>query len=307
MKKITKKELAKYECNVLSPRSYNYIKFRTKDGEGLIEIQPIMHVRDEALLDVVFDKFVRQNEFKALRELPACTTITTWSSDTFENIVRGRRKGDMPKFECVVELDSREIRKALGLPRFTDKEIEERSTNLNMVLIKATGVNIWAESDGTYSKTVTWEGNILRDVVAEKTDRIAPRTKNIQHRFFFALEDATVMLWSNDALFRRMSLFQTKYYKLPATCQRLLRYLSLWNETHLSLKQVADILSWKNLKNIRNRKKQVEGVLKRLKKEGYIIDWKRMGEGKGLKTVWNIEGINTIRQEPRAIEAEIIE
>ncbi len=307
MKSLTKKEIAKYLCNVLSPRGYNYTKLKFKDGEGLIEIEPIMHVRDEALLDAVFDKFVKQNKFKALKELPRCNEITSWNSHTVEEMVKGRKRGDAPKFEVVVELDSGEIRKALGLPRFSDKEIEQRATNLNMALIKATGIKIWAESDGTYSGKLTWEGNIIRDRFTKKTDMVAPRTKNIQHRFFFVLEDATVMLWANDAFNRRMSLFPKKYYSLPDTCQRLLRYLSLWDDTYLTLKQAADILDWKNIPNTASKIQQVERVLRRLRKENYIADWNRLEKTRGLKTTWFICGINTIRQmekpEPKEIEA----
>lgn len=305
---VNKKELAKYEMNVLSPRSYNYIKLKTKDGEGTVEIEPYISVKGEALFDVVFDRFVKQNDFKALKQFPSCETLTTWRSNVFDNVVKDRNNGKPPRFKCVIELSSKEIRKTLDLPRFTDKEIFKEAEELTRVLIRAEGVKIWNDGSEGYQTTITWIGHLIRSVERKKTDRVAPRTKNIQYRFRFVLEDATVMLWSNDALFRRMSLFQTKYYSLPCGCQRLLRYLSLWNETHLNLKQVGDILGWKSLKDMRKRKKQVEKILERLKEESYITGWNRIKNTKGLKTVWSIWGIDTIReQQPEALkEAEVI-
>jgi len=304
MKRLTKREIAKYECNVLSPRSYNYIKLRTKNGEGTIEIKPYVSVRGEALFDVIFDKFVKQDDFKALEERYGDEQI--WATK-FDAIVKGREEGEPPIYNCTVELDSREIRKILDLPRFTDEQIFEEAEKLAQTFIKAEGVKNWIFEERGYVTTVTWIGHLLRGVKREKTDRIAPRTKNIQHRFKFVLEDATVMLWSNDALFRRMCLFQTKYYRLPYGCQRLLRYLSMWNESHLTLEQAGDVLGWKSLKDMRKRKKQVEKILKRLKKEDYITDWYRVKNTKGLKTVWFIWGIDTIRQQkPEAIEAEVV-
>lgn len=305
MKKLTGKEIAKFSLNILSPRSYNYTKLKSKNGEGLIEIEPIMHVRDEALLDLIFDKFIKQNNFKILEEGYGDEEI--WA-ERFNTLVKRRNSGEPPIYNCIVELDSREIRKALGLPRFTDKEIEKRATNLNKILIKAIDVRIWAMNDGTYRTAVTWEGNIIRDRWAEDTDRIAPKTKNIQHRFFFTLEDATVMLWANDALNRRLSLFPKKYYSFPHKCQQLLRYLSLWSKSHFDLGQMADILNWRGTFHTPTKKKQVENILERLKKEGYITNWERVKNTRGLKTTWFIHGINTIRKdEPKALEeAEVV-
>lgn len=296
MKKITKKDLAKYEMNVLSPRSYNYLKLKTKNGEGIIEIEPTLHVRDEALLDVIFNKFVSQDSFKALKELPY-DNEKIWA-DKFDIVVHNQNNEGTPRYNIIIELDSKEIRKTLGLSHLTDKEISERADNLNRVLIRAEDVKIWYESGEKYRHTVTWKGNIIKDVITEKTDRIAPRTKNIQHRFFFRLEDATVMLFANDSLFRRISLFPKKFYHLPYGCQRLFRYLSIWNEIYLSLEQIADILGWKSIPHTPTRKKQVEKHLERLKKEGYIVDWRRRENTRGLRTVWFIWGINPIRKKP---------
>ncbi len=307
-KKQQQKELAKYEMNVLSPRSYNYIKLKTKDGEGTVEIKPHISVKGEALFDVVFDKFAKQNDFKALKELPSCKAISTWSSNTFDDVVEDRNNEKPPKFKCIIELSSKEIRKTLGLSRFTDKQIFKEAEKLELVLIKAEGMKIWNDGSAGYETTVTWLGHLIRSVEREKTDRIAPRTKSIQYRFRFVLEDATVMLWSNDALFRRMSLFQTRYYSLPYGCQRLLRYLSLWAKSHLNLKQVADILDWKSIPNTARKIKQVEKILERLKEEGYITGWNRVKKTRGLKTLWFIWGIDTIRQQPKVLkEAEVIE
>ena len=303
MSKPTKKELAKYEMNVLSPRSYNYAKLRFKDGEVPVEIKPYVSVKGEALFDVIFDRFVKQDNFKALENRYGDEEI--WATK-FDAIVKSRGEGEPPMYNCVVELDSREIRKALGLPRFTDKQIFEEAEKLAQTLIKAEGIKNWTSEERGYITTIIWIGHLIRAVKREKTERVAHRTKDVQHKFKFVLEDATVMLWSNDALFRRMSLFQTKYYSLPYGCQRLLRYLSLWNESKLNLKQVADILDWKSLKDMRKRKKQVEKILKRLNKEGYITGWNRIQNTRGLKTVWFIEGINTIRQKPKAIEVEVV-
>jgi len=301
MKKLTKKEIAKYECNVLSPRSYNYIKLRFKDGEVPVEIKPYVSVKGEALFDVIFDKFVKQDNFKALEERYGDGDM--WATE-FDRIVESRNKGEPPIYNCIVELDSREIRKALGLPRFTDEQIFEEAEKLAQTLIKAEGIRNWVSEERGYITTITWIAHLIRAVKREKTDRIAPRTKNIQHRFNFILEDATVMLWSNDALFRRMCLFQTKYYRLPYGCQRLLRYLSMWNESYLNLEQAGDVLGWKSLANVDKRKKQVEKILERLKKENYIAEWYRIKNTKGLKTTWFIKDIDTIRNEqPTAIEA----
>ena len=68
--------------------------------------------------------------------------------------------------------------------------------------------------------------------------------------------------------------------------------------------ELSDILGWKSLIDTGKRKKQVERILKRLKKESYITGWNRVKNTMGLKTVWFIWGIDTIRQEQKAIEVE---
>lgn len=285
-KKITKKEIAKREINIQSPRSYNYLKLKTKNGEGTIEIEPGLHVKDEALMDVIFDRFCKQNVFEA------------FTHDSFTALAKSENFKKTPKYNCIIELDSGEIRKVLGLPHLTDKEIYERAENLEKVTIKAEEVKIWYESGEKYQNTVTWLGHIVRYARREKTDRIAPRTKNIQHKFLFLLEDATVMLFANDSLFRRVSLFPKRFYRLPYGCQRLFRYLSLWTDTRLSLEQIADILDWKGPGNTDRRKKQVGKILKRLEEEGYIASWMQDERTKGLKTVWLIWSINSIGKKP---------
>lgn len=282
MKKPTKKDLAKYEINVQSSRSYNYLKLKAKNSEGIIEIEPTLHVKDEALLDVIFDKFARQNVFEP------------FTHDSFTALVKSENIKKAPKFNCIIELDSREIRKTLGLPRLSDEEIYKRAGNLERLTIKAEEVKIWYESGEKYKNTVTWLGHLVRYARREKTDRIAPRTKNIQHRFHFLLEDATVMLFANDSLFRRVSLFPKKFYSLPYGCQRLLRYLSLWSKVHLNLEQMVDILDWKSPGNTDRRKKQVEKILERLGEEGYIVGWGRDEKTRGLKSTWFIWGVNSL-------------
>jgi hypothetical protein len=297
---------AKIETNVLSLRAYNYLKLKTKNGEGMIEIEGDMTIRAEALLDVIYDKFAKQNNLTSLNDIPRLISISSWGREAFDAVIHNTINKGIPKSNCIVELDSREIRKTLGLPHFTDEQIFKAIKKLATVSITAEEVKVWYEKDAKYENTVTWISHLIRSAKREKTGRVAPRTKNAQHRFYVLLEDSTVMLFCNDAVNLRFSLFPKKFYSLRSGCQRLLRYLSLWSESYLNLEQIADILDWKSLVNIDKRKKQVEKILERLRKEGYTTGWHRIKNTRGLKTVWFIGGIDMIKnQQPKALkEAE---
>jgi len=307
-KKKLEKLKAKLNANIVSPRCYNYLVLKEKEGEGKIVIDGEIGTIEEAIIDLTFDRFVKANDLEKIKQpIYEEDVFTAYEFNRFAEKQNSKiekcNNEESREYNCNIPLTSPEIRKTLGLPRLTDKDISEAIRKLSRAGIEAKDVKIWAGQDNgqpCYTSKITLFMHILRAYVEEDTDQIAPRTKDIQHRFVLKVEDQAFLLFNNDAIRRRFSLFpaneKRNFYRLPANCQRLYRYLSLWNETHLALKQIADILNWKNISsNPTIYKKRTERILARLKKEGFIAGWEKRKNTRGMNTLYDIWGINALR------------
>lgn len=178
----------------------------------------------------------------------------------------------------VVSFETSEIRKHLNVPRsWTDKEIVKAAKELTKD-IEAKAVKIFAEKDGKYKKSIDWMGSICSDVLVEKTDKIAPKTKNVQHKIHCKMGLISGLLFSNDAIRQRFSLLPTdspklpqgSFYRMKAQVKKLYKYLSLWDYTILTLPMARDILGYSEKTDTTQIRERVTGYLNEMIEADFI-------------------------------------
>ena len=267
-----------------SPRSYNYITRPFKNGVIIIN-KPKLTVHQEALLDYCFH-LLRQSLLESIKRLPIITG---------KEIMRVSKHPDkFSKDLGSTEFKTKNFRKATGLRR-KDEQIIEDINILKRSPIQCQMVKVFYEENGY--EVIDWEGSIFTDRVIRKTGKIAPRTKKPQHSILVVWGLLTGLVFYNDIKHNRICLFPKEFYsKLPHPAQRILRFLSLRNHKKLTLKEILDLLSWKIGKNPSKWATVIEVYFDELKHMGFITNWKRVKNTKGLETTWEFFGIKTTKQ-----------
>lgn len=265
---------------ILSPRSYNYLKLKTDKGEAEIELSKLT-VHQEALLDYSFHILSKLIKPKANQII------------SLNEIIQIQEHQDKyPKNLGSVSFETKDFRRSTGLRR-TDKQIIQDMKDLVGAKVNAKAVKVFY--DEGYKKSIDWIGVLFTDGVAKKTERFAPRTKDPQHEIIMTFGLITGLIFCNDIMRMRFCLFPTKFYKMSFGTQKILRYISLWDWKKLSLKHVSELLDWRQAKNPRNRIKRIESYFNELKESGFILNWIKKENTRGLKTSWKIFGIKTTR------------
>ncbi|MBA7690030.1 hypothetical protein ES703_98549 [subsurface metagenome] len=276
---------------LLSPRSYNYITLKTKRGEGVVRL-PEYSFKAEALIDFIFHNIAEQLKFGA--EPKEYDIIPV---EEFKAICETGEK--LPIFKPIV-FTTLEIRKKLNVSSdWTDKKIVEAAKELRDKAITANAVRVYSDKDKKYRQSVDWYSSICSDVLVDKTDMVAPRTKNIQHKIGFVPGLVTSLLFYNDVINRRYSLFPTKvkkFYRMKEEVVRLYRYLSLWNVTILTLPMAMEILRYKKGRHVTEMWNKVQSYLDEMCDQKLIEFWMRDTEKKGMKTTWYVFVTQKIEQ-----------
>lgn len=287
MKELTtkaQKQLFKKVGFVASPRSRNYLTVSNNNSIAEINL-PFFTVHQEALLDFCFH-LLRKQVLDSEKELPIITG---------EEIVRVQKHLErFPKDLGATKFKTKEFRDTTGLKRRTDKQIIKDIEFLYKSSIQARMVKVFYEKGG--HTAIDWASHIFSDRVIEKTDKIAPRTKNPQHSILVVWGLLTGLIFYNDIKKNRICLFSKKYYsKMSHPAQKILRYLSLWNHKKLTLEESIDLLGWKITK-VSGIAKRFESYFNELKNMEFILDWERIENTKGLKMTWEFFGIKTTRE-----------
>lgn len=286
---------------IVSPRSYNYIRLKNKKGEGEIFL-PDFSNKAEAIIDLLFDEIAKNLAYGTKGEGEAIT------AEMIDAVIKNPK--DFPSEFGIISFATSEIRKRLNVTkRWTDKEIVKAAEELREKGIRATGVKIFADADGKYRKGIDWLGSICSDVLTEKTDKIAPKTKNIQHEVHCVMGLISGLLFSNDALRQRFSLLPTdspklphgSFYRMKTQVKKLYKYLSLWDYTVLTIPMARDILGYSEKTDISQIRERVTGYLNEMAEADLIKGWMRPCDKKGLETMWavgvNISPLDMIREE----------
>ncbi len=293
---MNKKENWKQETaikeNVESSHSLIYMfTAESENARFTIKVKGKLNERDWAILDTVFTNFISQDNYKALKETPYNTEEL--GGNDLELLAKRRDLLKPLKFNCIVAFTGQQVRKTLGDKNFTDKEIAETMEELRGKLnITLESVKLWKEENRF--KEITCNMSFIRKTAMKKTGRIAPKTKDIQYEFQVLLEDEATLLFSNDAIKKNFFILDDTFRGLKKSNRKIIRWLSLWQDSNISLKHFAEIQGWKmNLSRLRNYIERVEETLKEIKNEGYIMDWWRIKDDQGIETRWEIRGIKT--------------
>ncbi len=299
------RQLGKEMSSVLSPRPYNFlvmkdgtVKFRRKEKEGKgrkevsFEIQGLSD-RAELMLDFLFDRHAKKENGKLLKTRPKPADIATL--DTFEKAVENPSSYD--RFIRSVKFTSAELRKELGI-RITDKEVVRAVEELACTEIKLEGKRIWWDGKEKRFRNITMKSTIIDTIVIDETGKTAPRTGDPQHKFAVTFSLGWSMVFDNSIISKLYSCFPPAFYKASAGARKLGRYISCFPKGILKLGEACNILGYKGqVKNLTNRKRNIEGKLDELKRIGIIKSWKRdkakgadgrLKELKGAETRWKI-------------------
>ncbi len=278
----------------LSPKSYNYLLLKAKKGEGTIKI-PKTNARQDELVDFLFTKFQKQIEKVGNNEVI--------DRESFEIILKDNSLTKVPL--AWIYFDTTEVRKEMGLPSYTDKQIIEDLEFLRASSLEVKSVKIWADENGKYKgeDRLTFSGSICGERVVKEEKR---RGRQTIASIAVVIPMVSGLIWRNDAIRKRYSLFlkdkndERCFSKMPAPARRIYRYLSLWTwkkDTELTLRQFCDILNWKqNHRNFSKTKSKIEDILNELKEKRYIDSWIRIEDTKGWETRWRIQYLRARRR-----------
>lgn len=276
---------------LLSPRSYNYITLKTKRGEGEVKL-PNYSFKAEALIDFIFHNIAEQLKFGA--EPKEYDIIPV---EEFESICK---LGEGTSIFKPIIFETSEIRKKLNVSSdWTNEKIVEAAKELRDKPITARAVRIYSDENKKYRQGADWYSSICSDVLVDKTDKIAPKTKNIQHKIGFVPALITSLLFYNDVINKRYSLFPTKvkkFYRMKKEVVRLYRYLSLWDFSILTLPMAMEILRYKKGRNVTEMWNKVQCYLDEMCELGLIEFWMRGVEKKGMETTWYVFVTQTVEQ-----------
>ena len=278
---------------LLSPRSYNYITLKTKRGEGGV-VLPNYSFKAEALIDLIFHEIARQLEFGAEPKKYDIIPV-----EEFESICK---LGEGTSIFKPIIFETSEIRKKLNVSSdWTNEKIVKAARELRKKEIVANAVRIYSDKDGKYRQKTNWYSGICSDVLVDKTDKIAPKTKNVQHKIAFVPGLITSLLFYNDVINKRYSLFPIKakvkeFYRIKEEVVRLYRYLSLWNVTILTLPMAMEILRYKKGRNVTEMWRKVQDYLDEMCDLKLIEFWMRDTEKKGMGTTWYVFVTQTVEQ-----------
>ena len=284
------RKIAADKCMV-SPRSYNYLSLKSKKDEGEI-ILPCYSHKAEALIDLLFHHIAENVGYGTAEGLPAVTT------EIIKSVTENPKSG--PSNFGRISFNTSEIRKRLNVSRdWTDKKIVEAARELRDKAIVARNIKIFADENGKYKVKDTLEGGILGAFGIRETKKIAPRTKNIQHRIHFFPTAIVGLLFYNDAVRQRFSLMPTdsakipqrSFYRMKPQLQKLYRYLSLWDYTILTIEMAKEILDYSKKTDSIQIRERVTCYLNEMEEAGFIKGWMRPTDRKGNDVRWII-GVN---------------
>lgn len=277
----------KSERYMLSPRYYNYILYKTNKSEGRIEL-PNYSTKAEALLDLLFTKMAEKENYGLLK----AKDDKVLSIEEFQQICK--HKEEFSTSLKTITFETSEIRKLLNVPcSWTDQRIVEAAYELREKPIIIEDVRIYADEKGKYQNKITANFGTCHFVVANKTDKIAPKTKNIQHQIAFGIDAITEFLFRNEIIRQRYSLFPTKekdrsFYRKKHGVTRLYRYLSLWDYAMLTMPMVMSILRYSEKTNVTQIQNKVRGYLNDMVEAGLIREWMSPCDEVGMKAKWMI-------------------
>jgi len=299
------KQLTAIKSNVESSRSLIFLyTVSTENEKTTIKLKGKLSEKDWAILDTVFTNFISQEDYGVLEN--PIKGINLLSSGSLETIASQRDITKPLRYNCVVSITGEQIRRTLGDSHFSDAKIDKTIEELRGKLdITVENVKIWKEND-KFEK-LTCNMSFIRKVGKKETGKLSCHKKDVQYEFQILLEDEAAVLFSNDALQQNFLILDDTFYKLKGSNRKMIRYLSLWRNSNISLTHFAKIEGWKvNSGRLRNYIERAEGILGEIKEDGYITDWWRVKGKRGIKTQWEIRGIKIgITNELPALPVEI--
>ncbi len=286
---------------LFSPRSYDYLILKTKRGEGVIKM-PHFTARQDALIDFIFSRLKKQVE-----KIPENERIEITHDDFSSMLV------NLDIFETGfsgLKFTTTEVRNELNI-RYSEDEMIRNFGVIRDKSFKLSGERIWADEDGGYRSIANWRGSIISDVVDVKTEYFAKRTREPLHKIILNIGLVTGILWRNDIIRKKYCLFpanddkRRNFYRLPEQAQKIFRYLSLWRESTLNLKQFSDILNYKpEEKQMRKFKARIDNYFKILKKRGFVLYWQRVKNTRSWNTKWYIQRLKRLKAKEGTLQSE---
>lgn len=280
-----KKPVKKINQWIFSPRSYNYLVLKTKHGEGTIRI-PRFTSRQELLIDFIFSRLKKKVEkTPAENRLPINLEDFNFALSILD---------ELPTGFTGLSFTTTEVRDELNI-RYKEEDMIQDFRALRDGSFEIKAERIWVDESGKYKSTGRWWGSIIADMGALKTERVAPRTGEPIHKIILALGQCIGLLWRNDIIRKSYCLFPAgsdkgkNFGRLPDGAQKIYRYISLWNDCYLNIREFSDILGYKPTKNLTRRKRLIEGYLDILKEREFIYDWEPVEGTRGWKTQWYIQ------------------
>jgi len=274
----------------------------TEYGESTIKVKGKISEKDWAILDTVFTNFISYEDYKALEK--PIDGINLLSSNSLTDITLRRDVTKPLKYNCAVSITGQQVRRTLGDSHFSDAKIDKTIEELRGKLdITVENVKLWKEND-KFEK-LTCNMSFIRKVGKKETGKLSCHKKDVQYEFQILLEDEAAMLFCNDTLQRNFLIFDDTFYRLKGSNRKLVRYLSLWQNSNISLTHFAKIEGWEvDLSKLRIYLKRAEKILDEIKEGGYIADWWRVKGTKGIRTQWEIRGIKigVTKELPEAIQ-----
>ena len=243
---------------------------------------PIFSAKQEALIDIIFDKLLNLIPRMTEKEKSLIT------QENFEMVLANRDA--YPDSLHTLEFFGNEIRKILG--RYPEKQILKDFQVLSAKTFQIKGEKIWYGKDGKYHSIEKFTERILTRIHESKIS-IVNRTKEPIYRITAPLNFCLGLLWLNQILNKKYRLFPPKFYKLPAQCQKIYRYLCLYPGTTLTFDKAIQILQLKS--NDRQQKKRIERILQRLRTTkmdetgSFLYSWNSVENKKGIQSAWKIK------------------
>jgi len=276
--------------NMESSHSLIFLCTHTEGNkESTIKVKGKINEKDWAILDTVFTNFIRHDDYKALEK--PIDGISYLSSGSLTDLALQRDITKPLRYNCVVAITGKQVRKTAGDLHFSDAKIDKAIEKLRGKLnITVENVKLWKEQD-RFEK-LTCSMSFIRKIGKTETGKLSCHKKDVQYEFEILLEDEAAMLFCNDTLQRNFLIFNDTFYKLKGSNRKLIRYLSLWQNSNLSLTHFAKIEGWEiNQLKLRNYIDRAERILGEIKEGGYITDWWKVKGKRGNRTQWEIRGI----------------
>ena len=274
----------------------------TEYGESTIKVKGKISEKDWAILDTVFTNFISYEDYKALEK--PIDGINLLSSNSLTDITLRRDVTKPLKYNCAVSITGQQVRRTLGDSHFSDAKIDKTIEELRGKLdITIENAKLWKDRDRF--EEVTCNMSFIRKTARKETGKLSRHKKDVQYEFQILLEDEAALLFSNDALQQNFLILDDTFYKLKGSNRKMIRYLSLWQNSNISLTHFARVEGWKvDKSNLRRYIERAEKILDEIKEGGYIMNWWRVKGKRGIKSQWEIRGIKTgIQKElPEAIE-----